>query len=172
MRYGGTSSNNPVIDGTPYAMKVARTVWTLAKSERIARDEGGFIIDLSDFVTSELTGEYSGIEIFDAQNEDYSYALANASEIGENDDGIIKIFCGNDSMEGLDGAINTLTASLLSDNQILIEGKVFPGETIDNDLFFIVISNTNEEITRVLLRLYNDPGMTTIQFEDLGFMER
>jgi hypothetical protein len=163
---------DPVFDGTPYAVKAARTVWTLAKSERIARDEGGYIIDLSDLVASELTGDYTDVDIFDIQNENYEYALSNASDIGESDDGIIRIFCGNDIMEDLDGAIDTITASLLSDNQILIEGKVFAGEMIDSELFFIVVSNDNEEITRVLLRLYNELGSTTIQFENLGFMDR
>ena len=153
-------------------MKVARTVWTLAKSVRIARDEGGYIIDLSDLITSELTGDYIDVNIFDPQNEDYYYALSNASEIGENDDGVIRIFCGNDSMGGLDGAVKTLTASLLTDNQILIEGSVFSGEMIDHELFFIIVDSDGEEITRVLLRLYNDLSSTTIQFEDLNWMEK
>jgi hypothetical protein len=151
-------------------MKVARTVWTLAKSIRIARDEGGYIFDLSDVIASELTGEYTDIDIFDAQNEDYYYALTNATDVGESDEGIIMIFCGNDSMEGLDGAIDTLTVSLLGGNQILIEGSVLSGETIDNELFFIVVDSDYQEITRVLLRLYNEAGSTTIQFEDLDYL--
>ena len=153
-------------------MKVARTVWTLVKSERIARDEGGYIFDLSDFVTSELTGDYTDVDIFDPQNENYSYALSNASEIGESDDGVIRIFSGNDSMEGLDGAVNNLTASLLTDNQILIEGSVFSGEMIDHELFFIIVDSDYVEITRVLLRLYNDLGSTTIQFEEVNYLEK
>lgn len=77
-------------------------------------------------------------------------------------------------MDGLE-VIDSLTATLMGDNQILIECSLIDGDyDIDNQLFFVLIDTNDaddaeDEMYSVLLRLYNEAGSSIVQFEQMTY---